>query len=69
MLAVEWAVNALAASAALGVLFAAVFVTKGIGQFDPGARGSGAGFRLVVFPGSAALWPLLLAMWISRRRV
>jgi hypothetical protein len=50
--------------AALGFVFALAFVTVGVGRIDPNARGSGFGFRLLIFPGSAAFWPLLLRRWL-----
>jgi hypothetical protein len=59
-----WLVQALGAYAALGVLFAVAFLTRGIERVDPGAHGSGWGFRLVVLPGVVALWPLLLSRWM-----
>lgn len=56
-------VMAAAAYGALGLVFAVLFVTMGIERVDPLAKGSGIGFRLIVLPGVAALWPLLLARW------
>ena len=53
--------------AAIGVLFAAVFVTVGIGSVDPVARKAPLGFRLIVLPGCAALWPLMLGRWMRSR--
>jgi len=49
---------------AAGFLFALAFLTVGIGRIDPGARGSGLGFRLTILPGVVALWPLMLVRWI-----
>jgi len=68
MTVADWLVNLLIAYGLLGVLFAVVFVTKGISRVDPVTKGSGAGFRLIVLPGSAALWPLLLVRWIRQTR-
>jgi hypothetical protein len=68
MAAVEWLVNLSAFYAAVGVALAIAFVTKGIQVVDPAARGSGTGFRLIVSPGVAALWPLLLIRWIEQAR-
>ena len=51
-----------------GVLFGFAFVTLGVGSVDPAARGGPIGFRLLIFPASAALWPLMLFKWIRRRR-
>jgi hypothetical protein len=62
--AATWLVRALGAYTALGLLFAALFVARGIERVDPGARGSGWGFRLIVLPGVGALWPLLLGRWL-----
>ena len=49
-----------------GLVFAIAFVTTGVKRIDSRAIGTGVGFRVLVFPGSAALWPLLLRRWISR---
>ena len=55
---------------ALGVVYAAaglvvglVFVTVGVARIDPAARGTSVAFRLLILPGSAALWPVLVAKW------
>jgi hypothetical protein len=48
---------------ALGAAFALVFVTVGVQRLDPQAQGAGWGFRLLIFPGAAALWPLLALRW------
>ncbi len=59
-----WMVRGLGLYAVLGLIFGAAFVSWGIGRVDSGARGSGWGFRLIVLPGSVALWPLLLSRWM-----
>jgi hypothetical protein len=53
--------------ALIGAVFAIAFVTSGIDRVDPVARVSGMGFRLIVIPGAAALWPLLLRKWIGAK--
>ena len=53
--------------AAAGVLFAVAFVTWGVEQVDPAAKGAPLGFRLLILPGSVALWPLLLRRWMRSR--
>jgi hypothetical protein len=58
-------VGALAGYAALGLIFAPVFVTRGIGRLDPSAREASWAFRLLVLPGVVALWPCLLRRWLS----
>jgi uncharacterized membrane protein YphA (DoxX/SURF4 family) len=65
MSAAEWFVDLLAAYAVAGVLFAIAFVTAGVQRIDSQAKGSGAAFRALIFPGAAALWPLLLRRWCS----
>ena len=47
-----------------GSFFALAFVTSGVKRIDSQAIGSGIGFRVLIFPGVAALWPLLLRRWI-----
>jgi hypothetical protein len=59
-------VDALAVYAVAGALFAAAFVTWGIRHVDPVAEHAPLGFRLIVLPGAAALWPLLLSRWLRR---
>ena len=33
---------------------------------DPAATGAGRGFRVVILPGAAALWPLLLSRCVRK---
>ena len=66
--AAELLVDLLAAYALAGALFAAAFVTTGIARVDPVADHAPWGFRLIVMPGVAALWPLLLRRWIRGGR-
>ena len=56
-------VDALSLYAALGVVFAVVFVCVGVKRFDAQAVGTGLGFRVLILPGSVAFWPLLLRRW------
>jgi len=60
----ELLVDALAAYSAAGVAFSIAFVLFGIGRVDSVAEHSPIGFRLIVMPGVAALWPLLLQRWL-----
>ena len=68
MTAAAWFVNLASGYAALGVLFAVVFVTAGISSVDPVAKSSSIGFRLIILPGVAALWPVLLLQWMRKGR-
>jgi uncharacterized membrane protein YeiB len=56
-------VDALSLYLALGVVFAVVFVSVGVKRIDSQAVGTGVGFRILIFPGSVAFWPLLLRRW------
>lgn len=44
---------------AIGLAFALLFVTRWVGRVDPAARSGTLGFRVLVIPGSALLWPML----------
>ncbi len=59
-----WLVNALAVYAAVGFVFAIAFVWKGVGVIDPAAREGTLGFRLLIIPGTIALWPILARRWL-----
>jgi hypothetical protein len=49
---------------AVGLPFAAAFVSVGVARIDHAARAAPLGFRLIIFPASAALWPVLLVKWV-----
>ncbi len=50
----------------VGVLFGIAFVTRGVQAIDHAAAGTGWGFRLIILPGVAAFWPVLLRRWIRK---
>jgi hypothetical protein len=52
--------------AGLGLIFAVPFVWFGVQRVDSEAQGSGVGFRLLILPGVAALWPMFLFRWTRR---
>ena len=52
----------------VGLLVAAAFLIFGVGRTLPEARGTSPLFRLLVLPGCAALWPLVIARSSSARR-
>jgi hypothetical protein len=58
-------VDALYLYGAFGLVFAAAFVAIGVKRVDSQAKGSSVAFRLLIFPGSMAFWPLLLRRWIA----
>ena len=47
----------------IGILVALPLVWRGVGKLDPAADGGSLGFRLVILPGTVALWPFLLRLW------
>ena len=53
---------------ACGLAFAPFFVWRGVGRIDPAARSAGFGFRLLILPGVAALWPVMLRRWLGGRQ-
>lgn len=48
-----------------GLVFAIIFVIRGVDKIDHGAHGAGIGFRLIIIPGSIVFWPLLLQKWLQ----
>ena len=62
--AVEWFVKLLTLYAAIGIAFAILFAAVGVHRIDSVAKGAGVGFRLIILPGVAALWPILLIRWV-----
>jgi hypothetical protein len=50
---------------ACGFLVAIPFVLKGVKKIDPHAAHGSWGFRLLIIPGVAAFWPLLLRRWMK----
>ena len=59
-----FAIGAMYAYAIVGVLFAILFVLRGVQSVDHRAQGASIGFGLLIFPGAAAFWPLLLMRWL-----
>lgn len=50
---------------ACGLAFAIPFALAGVKRIDPHARHGSGGFRLLIIPGTMALWPLLLKRRMS----
>lgn len=53
--------------AGVGIAFGVWFAVSGASKLDPAAAHSPWSFRLIVIPGAAALWPLLLKLFLSHR--
>jgi hypothetical protein len=60
---IEIALGIVAVYALIGVLFAVPFVVFGVGQVDSAAIGAPIGFRLMILPGTIALWPIMARQW------
>lgn len=50
--------------ACLGLAFAVPFVLVGVQRLDSEAQGAGIAFRVMILPGVAAFWPMLLYRWM-----
>ena len=59
--------EALAAYALCGIVIGVAFVVIGISQVMPHITVT-PGARLLLLPGTAALWPLVLGRWLKSRR-
>ncbi len=51
----------------LGLAFAVAFVARGVAAIDPDARGMPWSARLLIVPGAAVLWPLMLWKWFRQK--
>jgi len=58
----------LGAYASVGIAFAFPFLGWGVQRIDPGARGAGCGFRVVIFSGVVIFWPWLAWRWLRGHR-
>lgn len=52
----------------LGLVFALVFITVGAGRLDEKAQGTSWLFKALIFPGTIALWPVLLLKWMKKSK-
>ncbi len=64
----EILLSVLGAYLGVGLVFALVFVWRGVGRVDTVAAHAGMGFLVVVIPGVMALWPLLAWRWMHAGR-
>jgi hypothetical protein len=53
---------------ACGLAVGVPFVLRGVDRVDASARGASLGFRLLILPGTVALWPLMATKWIRALR-
>lgn len=68
MVALEYAVRGALAYLALGAVLAPAIAFRGVNRFDPAAAHAGWAFRLLILPGAAAMWPLLMSRWVRSGR-
>ena len=61
----NWIVGLLGVYLAIGVVFAVPFLIRGISQIDPVAAEGTRGFKVIIFPGVIAFWPLLARRWLT----
>lgn len=52
---------------AVGLMLGSAFALRGASAIDANARGAGPLFKVVIIPGAAALWPLVLTRWKRTR--
>ena len=64
--AAEGLIHAIAIYLGCGAAFAVVFLWRWVGILDPAASHGTWGFRMVVCPGVATLWPVFLIRLIRR---
>jgi hypothetical protein len=50
-----------------GLALGVPFVLRGVDRVDASTRGASIGFRLLILPGTVALWPLMAVIWIKAR--
>jgi len=60
MLVITIALYAFGIYLVIGLIFSLWFVFKGVHQLDENLSGASTSVRLLLMPGSIALWPLLL---------
>jgi len=60
---IEFLVQSVQLYAIVGLLFSLAFAWKGAAAVDPVATHATIGFRLLLLPGAALLWPVLAHRW------
>lgn len=47
----------------IGIAFYFPFIKKGVHTFDDGVKDAPVFMKILIFPGTVALWPILLKKW------
>jgi hypothetical protein len=68
MLVAQSILGGLLAYLVVGLIFGVAFVSVGVQRVDSAARRTSVAFRLLILPGTVALWPYLAARWIQASR-
>jgi hypothetical protein len=58
----------IAAYAAAGIVTGLAFVLFGVARAPPEPASVTAGARILLLPGAAALWPIVLGRWLNAAR-
>lgn len=64
--AAQLLVQTVALHVGIGATFAALFLWRWVGRLDSAAEHGTWGFRVLVFPGVAVLWPLFVVRLIRQ---
>lgn len=65
----QWCVALAGGWLGCGLAFGLAFIALGgPARIDPAARGMPWGARVLLLPGLAALWPLMLWKWLHQRQ-
>lgn len=59
--------GAIGAYAGIGLLVGLAFVAVGSSRMDEAMTGTHWSVRILLLPGSAAVWPIVLVRWLSAR--
>lgn len=60
----EWIVMLAAVYLVLGLVFAVLFLARGVQIVDSHAEAAGLAARLILLPGTMVFWPVLLKRWL-----
>lgn len=63
---VEWGLGLLGVYLAIGLVVAIPFAFVGAKKIDPSAVEGTWGFKLLIIPGAAIFWPMLLRRWLGK---
>jgi hypothetical protein len=61
----RFVVGVVEAYAVVGVVFALMFLPRGVTRLDPRVAGAPKTLRFLILPGIVALWPLFARRWIA----